>query len=241
MTIRNRKGLFGVSGTILIRFAVLLALAAVLGVGCPWNQPPWQDTFPVDKANLESTGTNPYFISLDPGHRLIYEAAGGATLTVTTLDETKLVDGVTTRVIEEREEANGELTEISRNYFAIDKTTNDLYYLGEDVDTYANGEVNGHPGAWLSGVNGARFGLMMPGQPVVGARFYHEVAPGVAMDRAEILSVTDQVQTPAGTFTDCVHVEETTPLENDVGQKSYALGVGQIQDDEFLLTSIVNP
>jgi hypothetical protein len=35
---------------------------------------------------------------------------------------------------------------------------------------YKNGKVSGHEGAWLAGVNGARFGLMIPGKPSVGAR-----------------------------------------------------------------------
>ena len=43
-------------------------------------------------------------------------------------------------------------------------------------------------GAWRSGVNGAKFGLMMPGSPKTGQKFYQEQAPGVGMDRAEILS-----------------------------------------------------
>jgi hypothetical protein len=243
MAICNQKGVCGVSGTTLIRFAALLAAAAALGPGCPGprNQPQWRDTFTVDKTNLGPTGTNSYFIPLAPGHHLNYQGHAGTTLTVTTLDETMLVDGVETRVVEEREAQNGALTEVSRNYVAIDVTTNDLYYFGEDVDTYMNGQVIGHEGAWLSGVNGARFGLLLPGSPVVGDRFYHEVAPGIALDRAEIISITEQVQTPAGTFTNCLHIEETSALEPDVGQKRYAPGVGLIQDDTFLLTSIENP
>lgn len=240
VTCRNR-GFCSVSVKTLARFGALLVMTAVLGSGCPVNEPAFQDTFNVDKANLQSTGANPYFIPLDPGHRRIYQDEAGLTLTITTLDETKLVDGVVTRVIEEREEANGELVEVSRNYFAMDRTTNGLYYLGEDVDEYTNGQVTGHPGAWLSGVNGARFGLMMPGQPAVGDRYYQEVAPGVALDRAEVISVTEQVQTPAGTFTNCVHTEETTPLESGITEKWYAPGVGMIRDGDLVLTSVENP
>jgi hypothetical protein len=120
----------------------------------------------VDKANLADTGKNTYFI-LEPGHRVHYKA-GKDTLTITVLDETKVVDGVKTRIVEERETQRGKLEEISRNYFAIAKTTNDLYYFGEDVDVYKDGKVSGHEGSWLAGVNGARFGLMMPGSSYFG-------------------------------------------------------------------------
>ena len=37
-------------------------------------------------------------------------------------------------------------------------------------------------GAWLAGENRAEAGLMMPGEPAVGIKYYQEIAPGVAMD-----------------------------------------------------------
>jgi len=66
------------------------------------------------------------------------------------------------------------------------------------LDVYKNGKPAGHEGAWLSGVNGARFGLMMPASPKVGQKFYQEMAPGVGMDRIEIVSDREHVVTPAG-------------------------------------------
>lgn len=78
-------------------------------------------------------------------------AHGAATLVVTVLSETQVVDGVRTRVVEERESKKGALIEISRNHVAIDSASGDLYYFGEDVDIYKRGKVVGHEGAWLSG------------------------------------------------------------------------------------------
>jgi len=138
----------------------------------------WRESFPVKKTDLTHTGRNTYFI-LEPGFRLQLKHGNDA-LTITVLNETKLVDGVTTRIVEEREIKDGQLVEVSRNYFAIDRTTRDVYYFGEDVDMYENGKVIGHEGAWLSGVNGARFGLMIPGKPAGGDRYYQENAPGIA-------------------------------------------------------------
>jgi hypothetical protein len=79
------------------------------------------------------------------------------------------------------------------NFFAMDVNTGDAFYFGEEVDFYQRGVVTGHPGAWLA-TDGNRPGLIMPGNPVVGMRYYQEVAPGVAMDRAEILSTSGNVQ-----------------------------------------------
>jgi hypothetical protein len=193
----------------------------------------WRDTFTVNKADLAATGNNPY-LAIQPG-RVLKLAAGKDRLTVSILPDTKTVDGVTVGVLEEREEKNGKLIEVSRNYFATDKATGDVYYFGEDVDNYKDGKIINHESAWLAGEKGARFGLMIPGKPAKGDRFYQEIAPKVAMDRVEIVSVDETVKTPAGTFQHCVHLRETTPLESDVSHKYYAPGIGMIKDDEFEL------
>jgi hypothetical protein len=194
----------------------------------------WTTEFAVEKSELSTTGRNPYFI-LEPGYQLVFEA-GKERLVITVLDETKLVDGVETRVVEERETKDGKLVEVSRNYFAISRRTNDVFYFGEDVDIYKNEKVASHSGAWLSGVKGAKFGLMMPGEVRLKARHYQEIAPKVAMDRAEIVSLSENVKTPAGEFRNCLKVEETTPLEPGVKEyKYYAAGVGLVQDGSLKL------
>ena len=194
----------------------------------------WQKDFPVDKKFLGTKGSNPYF-NLTPGYQLAF-AHGKDTDTLTVLNETKIVDGVETRVVEDRELKNRQLTELTRDYYAIDSQTNDVFYFGEDVDVYKNGKVTGHGGSWLSGVNGARFGLMMPGKPNVGQRAYQEQAPGVGMDRFEIVSLQEKVVTPAGTFERCIHVVETSPLEKGMkDHKWYAAGVGVVKDGEMVL------
>ena len=223
---RRRALLIGLT---LVAALVVLAWAA--------GAEDWQSSFAVDKKNLGPSGANPYFI-LQPGHRLHY-AHGKDTVTTTVLTETKLVDGVTTRVVEDRETKNGQPVEVTRDYYAIDSRTGDVYYFGEDVDTYKGGKVVGHEGAWLSGVKGARFGLMVPGEIKVGRKFYQEVAPGIAMDRAEVISAVEKVTTPAGAFDNCVHLKETSPLEKGAADhKWYAPGVGLVKDGEFVLVKI---
>jgi hypothetical protein len=193
----------------------------------------WRDQFTVNRGDLAPTGTNPY-ITMQPG-RVLRLKHGNDTLTVTILAETQQVDGVQAGVLEERETKNGKLVEVSRNFMATDKRTNDVYYFGEDVDNYKDGRIVNHESAWHAGVSGARFGLMIPARPAAGQKFYQEIAPKVAMDRVEVISTDDTVKTPAGVFEHCVHVRETTPLERDVSHKYYAPGIGIIKDDEFEL------
>jgi hypothetical protein len=188
-----------------LALSALLVISSAPGITGEGAQG-WRDSFPADKANLSDTGRNTYFI-LEPGYRLFFEH-GKDTLVITVLEETKVVDGVRTRIVEERETEGGRLAEVSRNYFAIDKTTGDVYYFGEDVDEYKDGRVVGHEGAWLAGEKGARFGLMIPGRPRVGDRYYQEIAPGVAMDRAEIVSIAAETKVPAGAFRNCLVTRE---------------------------------
>jgi hypothetical protein len=201
----------------------------------------YTDTFPPEP--YSSTGTNPYF-KLEPGYRLVLkgkEEGKMVNLAITVLDETKVVDGVETRVVEERETKNGRLSEISKNYFATGQQTNNVYYFGEDVDFYnKKGKVVNHEGSWLSGVDGARYGLIMPGTVEVGQRYYQEVAPGVALDRAEHVSKSADVNTPAGRFRNTLKVRETTPLEPDVEEfKWYAHGVGLVKSGLLKLRKYV--
>ena len=78
---------------------------------------------------------------------------------------------------------------------------------------------------------------MMPGTIQLGYKYYQEIAPNIAMDRAEILNDNEMLETPADTFTKCLKVEETTPLEPDtIEYKIYAPGIGLIKDEELLLT-----
>ena len=198
------------------------------------NADEWTHDFSADKENLASTGRNPYFI-LEPGFQVEFEDDDEKVIKTVT-DETKVIDGVECRVIEERETKNGKLIEFSRNYFAISKLTNSVYYFGEEVDEYKNGKIVSHSGAWLSGKDGARFGLMMPGVPLLKGRFYQEVAPKVAEDRAEIVALGVSIKTPAGEFKNCLKTEETTPLEPHTKEyKVYAPGIGCVQDGDLKL------
>jgi len=181
---------------------------------------PFTDTFPMEEKELTSTGRNPYFI-LEPGYVMYYESKDKSeTLTVTVLEETKKIGTIETRIVEEKELVDGKVKEVSRNYFAICKRTNNVYYFGEDAG-----------GAWMHGEKGARFGLLLPGCPLIGARYYQEVAPGEAMDRAEIISVNETFETPAGKFEKVLKTLETTPLDpKEHANKYYAPGVGKIYD-----------
>jgi hypothetical protein len=204
----------------------------------PADDAGWRRSFDVDRKNLGTDGRNPYF-PLTPGLR-IHLSDGSETVVFSVLDETKLVDGVETRVVEERETVDGKLVEISRNYFAIDRTNGDVYYFGEDVDIYEDGKVVSHDGAWLAGVNGVKFGLIMPGKPELGDKFYLEDAPG-AVERVEIVALDATLETPLRRFAELVRCQENDVLDGGVSHKWYAAGIGMIGDDEMRAIEVEEP
>jgi hypothetical protein len=198
--------------------------------------PDWQDDFGLARRTLASTGKSRYFI-LTPGYQLIL-ASQNSKLTITVLDQTRQLGDTTTRVVEEREEMNGAPVEVSRNYFAIDPQTGDVFYFGEEVDLYANGQAAGHGGAWLAYQDGNQPGLAMPGTPVVGMKYYQELAPGVAEDRARIVSTTEGITTRGGSFENCLLTQESSKIEiGAIEYKTYCPGIGLVQDEEMTLAS----
>jgi len=196
------------------------------------------DSFMQDSCTFETRGRNAYFI-LEPGYQLVLrgvEEEDTVTLVITVLNETKKIGNVETRVVEENESVNGKTIEISRNFFACCRQTGNIFYFGEEVDMYKDGKIINHEGAWLAEGNN-KAGIIMPGIFLLGARYYQEIAPGIAMDRAEIMSITEAMITRAGSFTNCLKTEETTALNaKEKEYKMYAPGIGLIKDGDLVLT-----
>jgi hypothetical protein len=198
----------------------------------------YTSSFRAEDCTFTSTGRNPFFI-LEPNYQLVLsggDAGDVAQVMITVLNETRDVNGTETRVIEERETLGGELAEISRNFFAICEETNSVFYFGEEVDDYENGILIAHEGAWLAGEGANKAGVIMPGTILLGARYYQEIAPDIALDRAEIIDMGEVILTPSGDFTDTLITQETNPLEPDVAElKYYAAGTGLIQEEDLKL------
>lgn len=205
--------------------------------------------FNLQDCNFSTTGRNPFFV-LVPGYRLTLEGVEDTqqvhlAITVLPKEHAITLPGVgkfMTRVVEERESVDGDLSEVSRNFFAICEQTNDVFYFGEEVDLYEGGQIVGHGGAWEAGINGAAPGISMPGTFLLGSRYFQEIAPGVAMDRAENVAMGLTLDVPAGRFTRAVQVKETTPLEPNAREfKFYAPGLGIIVDDVLKLVEVFDP
>jgi len=243
----------------LILPAAACATLATAALAVSRDEQAFTDDFSWEDCTFQAWGGNPFFI-LRPGRQLYYSnqqcvAEGECDeleeLWITVLDRVRTIvlteDGrkipIRTRVVEEKETADGELVEISRNFFSTCRPSNDVYYFGEEVDIYENGKIVSHDGAWLAGRHRAEPGIIMPESAfLLGSRYYQEIAPGVALDRAEHIAFDLELQTPAGRFEDCIQIRETTPLEPGAeSMKFYCPRVGLVADGELILQAIFQP
>lgn len=211
------------------------------------------DDFGIEKCTFAADGRqNPYF-SLTPGDQLTLEGDDdGETVKVeiTVRPRVKRITfrvpggrtmSVLARVVEEREWVDDELVEVSQNWFARCRETNDVFYFGEKVDNYDDGEIVNHNGSWEAGKNGAQPGILLPARFLLGSRYFQEQAPG-AMDRAEHVAMGVSFNFRGEVHDDCVEVLETSPLEpGSESTKVYCPEIGLVKDDEIELTSRWRP
>jgi hypothetical protein len=142
---------------------------------------------------------------------------------------TKMVDGVRTRVVEDRLYLDGVLAERTSDYYAQDRCGN-VWYFGEDTATLdARGRVTSSEGSFHAGVAGAQPGVFMQARPQLGRRFRQEWLPGHAEDTYKVIRLSSRVRVAYGSFRHALRSAETTALEPAVlDNKYYVKGVGEV-------------
>lgn len=187
----------------------------------------------LNPADFVDVVDNPYF-PLIPGSKYVYElqtADGVERTAVEVLPETKEILGITATVVHDKVSMGDEMIEDTYDWFAQDKEGN-VWYLGEDVTNYANGQVKDNAGSWTAGVDGAMGGIVMFGDPAahVGETYRQEYYAGEAEDMGELLSVTESVTIPYGSFDNVVQTHDFSPLEPELQEdKYYAQGIGAVK------------
>jgi len=185
----------------------------------------------VDPANFDPLQAidNPYF-PLAVGTLFVYDGFKDGIPThdeICVTQQTKAIEGVLTRVIHHRsfEGSPPVLVEDTKDWHAQD-VFGTVWYLGEDTIEFPSGSTEG---SWESGVNDADAGFIMLAGPQVGAQYYQEFAPGVAVDKAKVTSLDQTVTVQGVTYEDVLLTKETSQLDPGVVEhKYYAPGVGFI-------------
>jgi hypothetical protein len=176
---------------------------------------------------------NPWF-PLEPGMTWIYRGTKDeepAFDVVTVTARTKVVDGITCVVVQDRLKLSGRLEERTLDYYAQDADGN-VWYFGEDTaELDEHGKVVAREGTWHSGVDGASAGIFMEAKPTVGRELAQEHYAGHAEDRFKVIDLAARVTVPFGRFDAALLTEEWTPLEPEVlDHKFYVRGVGEVRE-----------
>lgn len=197
-----------------------------------------------------SIAANSYF-PLVAGTQWVWEGAGEV-ITDTVTDRIKLIEGVKCRVLLDVVSEEGELVEITEDWYAQDVEGN-VWYCGEiaqefehfEGDEPATPELVEIDGSFKAGRDGARPGILMPANPQPGSSHRQEVALGEAEDLAEIIRITGSESVPAADCVgNCVVAREFTPLEPGINETVYyAPDVGPIleitdEGERIALTAI---
>jgi hypothetical protein len=186
-----------------------------------------------------STTINNKWLPLVPGMQFTLEGranTGGAplphTVVLTVTNLTKVIDGVRSVVLWDRDFQSGELTEAELAFHAQDATGR-VWATGEYPEEYDAGVFVGAPKTWISGQSGARAGIMMLAHPKLGGpRYLQGSAPAIDfLDCAQVFQTGQQVCVPVKCYNDVLVTDENSPLDPASGhqRKFFAAGVGNVQ------------
>lgn len=174
-------------------------------------------------------GVNNPFFPLQPGTTRVLEKVsdeGTERIEITATFETKTILGVECMVVRDVVSLGSELVEDTEDYFAQDRAGN-VWYFGELVMNFEDGELHDLAGSWRAGVDGAKPGIVMKSAPAVGNVYRQEFLPNEAEDAARVTGVGRTIHVPFGVLNGCVQTLDFTPLEPDhLEAKFYAPGIG---------------
>ena len=201
------------------------------GSGSQADLPQGSEPVKLDPADFTTRIDNPYW-PMAPGDKWVYRETDSGTeqrVEVTVTNQTKqIANGIEARVVHDVVTEDGQLVEVTDDWYAQDKAGN-VWYLGEDTAEYENGKVTTRSGSFEAGVDGAQAGVIMPADPKDGMAYRQEYYKGEAEDKAEVLSTDEQVEVPFGYFQGALMTKDLVPLEPKVSEyKLYARDVGPV-------------
>jgi hypothetical protein len=150
----------------------------------------------------------------------------------TVTDLTKMINGVRTVVILEKDVNEGALQEAELRFEAQDNAGN-IWNLGEYPEEYEDGKFSAAPDVWLAGLAKAEAGNSMPGDPQLGTPEYLQGwSPDIEfLDCAKVSKMQQRTCVPVGCYENVMIIDERSPLDPDSGRqlKYHAVGVGNVR------------
>lgn len=143
---------------------------------------------------------------------------------------TKVVDGVRSRVLLDRDVDAGEIAQQSLDFLAEDRQRN-VWYVGSYTEEYEGGRFVNSVDAWLAGVRGGEAGLLMRGDPRLGTPPYSVARPpGEDSDVAQVVQTGVRRCVPFKCYRGVLVIREGKSKAPDNEFKYFAPGVGQIDN-----------
>ncbi len=153
------------------------------------------------------------------------------TVVTTVTDVIREVDGVKTVLVYDYSVGAGQVVQKSLDYFAQDKNGN-IWTMGGATEQYEAGRFVAVDEVWLSGVDGAKPGILMPTNPTASTPAWSIAQPpGEDGDAAEFVRMQKEECVPFSCFDDVMVIREGKRSALDNEFKYYALGVGQIRNE----------
>jgi hypothetical protein len=194
----------------------------------------------LDRKNFErSSNIDNKWLPLRPGHRSVLTGYTGEgkkrvphRVVMTVTDLTKVIDGVRAVVVWDLDYRSGKMVESELVFFGQDNQGN-VWHLGQYRETYEDGDFVGGQ-AWLSGLEGARAGIMMKAEPRPNTPSYSEgyaPAPYNWTDRGKVDQISPKVCVPQGCHEQVLVIAEFSKEDGPDAQqlKFYAPGLGNIR------------
>ena len=193
----------------------------------------------INPSDFTTTITNKYF-ALPVGKKMTYEAetdAGVERIDIEIESATRTIMGVETITYRDRVYLGEQHVEDTKDYLAQDKEGN-VWYFGEDVNNYENGELKDHAGSWIAGKNDALPGIWIKAEHIVGDSYRQEYYPGQAEDMRNVEAINETVTIKLATYSGCVKMYDWTPLDPESKEyKYYCPEVGALVLEENVTDS----
>lgn len=193
--------------------------------------------------------TNPLFPASIVTQAVQLGAEGDVSLRhdITILEETRTIrwngQAIESLVVQFMAYGDGELLEIATDYYAqADDGT--VWYLGEDVANYEDGEIENNDGTWLAGRDGTA-GVIMPASPRVGDVYLPENIPGFAFEEVTVAQTDATFDGPSGPVPGAMVVQERLQ-DGTLEDKVFAPGYGEFSasvpaDGELVTVAVAVP